>query len=137
MTYLAQFLFPRQQIFEHRGVFMGRIRTCDSMPPERTRSHYAAILALLRARGLRGVLGSELYAEPIKYGRSPRNRISELRRNGFSIVGKAHGASDWHYTLIENPEAISDSSDWYERANGKRPADPAAPDFGPLFRGTR
>jgi hypothetical protein len=49
--------------------------------PARARTHYARILALLRERGPAGVLGSELYSAPHLYGRSPRNRISELRRD--------------------------------------------------------
>ena len=40
------------------------------------------VLHLLRERGPQNVLGSELYARPELYGRSPRNRISELRRHG-------------------------------------------------------
>jgi hypothetical protein len=68
--------------------------------PARSRSHYAAILQLLRERGPQGVLGSELYSHPEMYGRSPRNRISELRRDGHLIEGKAHGSSDWFYRLI-------------------------------------
>lgn len=102
--------------------------------PERTRSHYAAILALLRERGPAGVLGSELYDAPHFYGRSPRNRISELRRDGHLIEGKPHGSSDWRYVLIrenQNPTqrpqhtkraeqaALSDSRDWFEEATGK------------------
>jgi hypothetical protein len=70
--------------------------------PLRTRSHYAAILALLIERGRAGVLASELYSFPEKYGRSPRNRISELRRDGFRIEGEARGASDWHYRLLQD-----------------------------------
>ena len=41
--------------------------------PSRTRSHYAAILQLLRERGPQGVLAAELYDNPHLYGRSPRN----------------------------------------------------------------
>jgi hypothetical protein len=81
--------------------------------PSRTRSHYDAILALLHERGPEGVLASELYDHPHLYGRSPRNRISELRRDGFVISGEARGSSDWHYVLV------SASTDWYERVTGK------------------
>ena len=97
--------------------------------PARTRSHYNAILALLRERGPRGVLGSELYDAPYLYGRSPRNRISELRRDGFVISGEARGASDWHYVLLP------DSSDWYEQTTGHpRPAPLSEPGAAlPLF----
>lgn len=90
--------------------------------PGRSRSHYEAILELLRERGSRGVLGSELYARPELYGRSPRNRISELRHDGHLIEGKAHGSSDWFYRLIRDnagAEPPSDSRDWYTRQTGK------------------
>jgi hypothetical protein len=72
--------------------------------PSRTRSHYAAILQLLRERAVQGqgVLGSELYARCDLYGRSPRNRISELRRDGYLIKGKPHGSADWSYWLIRD-----------------------------------
>lgn len=103
--------------------------------PSRTRSHYERILALLRERGPAGVLASELYDAPSLYGRSPRNRISELRKDGHLISGKPRG-SDWHYILIrenESPtprppegkpaEQASLSKDWYTATTGKpRPA---------------
>lgn len=96
--------------------------------PSRARSHYERILALLRERGPAGVNGSELYAAPHLYGRSPRNRISELRKDGHLIEGKPRSGNDWHYRLI-----TPDSGDWYERSTGReRPQDPP-PDFGPLF----
>src|SRR5437016_1659634 len=96
--------------------------------PPRTRSHYERILALLCERGADGVNGSELYAAPHLYGRSPRNRISELRKAGHLIEGKPRGGNDWHYRLI-----TADSGDWFERTTGReRPQDPPA-DFGPLF----
>lgn len=99
--------------------------------PARSHSHYEAILALLRERGSRGVLGSELYAHPELCGRSPRNRISELRRDGCLIEGKAHGASDWWYRLIRDNagvKPVTDSSDWYTRQTGKpRPGWQARP----------
>ena len=68
--------------------------------PSRTLSHRHRILDFLRERGLRGVLGSELYARPELYGRSPRNRISELRKLGLRIEGEAHGGHDWKYWLL-------------------------------------
>jgi hypothetical protein len=52
---------------------------------ERAHSHYQNILALLRERGPAGVLSSELYNRPEKFGRSPRNRISEARAAGLNI----------------------------------------------------
>ncbi len=107
--------------------------------PARCASHYAAILRLLRERaedGL-GVLGSELYSHPDLYGRSPRNRISELRKDGHLIEGKPYGASDWFYRLIRDntggkPQA--ESPDWYERATGQ-PRPQLDKDELPLFRG--
>ncbi len=94
--------------------------------PCRTRSHYAAILKLLRERAEQGqgVLGSELYSRPDLYGRSPRNRISELRRDGCLIEGKPHGSADWFYKLIRDGSGVNPaSSDWYVRQTGKpRPA---------------
>jgi hypothetical protein len=44
------------------------------------------------ARGEAGVLGSEFCNSPKKFGRSPRNRIGELRKEGCLISGKPHGA---------------------------------------------
>jgi len=109
--------------------------------PARTRSHYDRILGLLRERGLAGVLASELYDAPHLYGRSPRNRISEIRADlkgdgGFwEITGKARGASDWHYVL----QSKTPSSDWYERETGQpRPSEQAPRarhDDLPLFAG--
>src|SRR5437762_10541053 len=72
--------------------------------PSRTRSHYERILALLRERGPAGVLSDELYDSPALYGRSPRNRISELRRDGHLIKTLPVGASVVRYVLThENP----------------------------------
>jgi hypothetical protein len=86
------------------------------------RSRYEVILQLLRERGAQGVRGSELYERPDLYGRSPRNRISELRRDGHLIEGKPLGSSDWFYQLIRDnagAKPFSDSPDWYERQSGK------------------
>jgi hypothetical protein len=93
--------------------------------PARCTSHKTAILALLRERGAQGVFGSELYSRPDLYGRSPRNRISELRKNGYLIEGKPHGSSDWFYRLIRDntgAKAQAESPDWYEREHGPRPS---------------
>ncbi len=108
--------------------------------PARSRSHYEAILELLRERGPQGVLGSELYSRPELYGRSPRNRISELRRDGHLIEGKPHGSFDWFYRLIRDnagAKPLNNSPDWYERQHGPRPShkptDPQLPSSLPLF----
>lgn len=77
--------------------------------PSRCSSHKAAILALLRERGAQGVLGSELYNFPEKFGRSPRNRISELRKEGCLISGEPRGASDWFYRLIRDKDGVAPS----------------------------
>jgi hypothetical protein len=68
---------------------------------KRARSHYENISELLRERAEQGlgVKGSELYAHPDLYGRSPRNRISELKKNGWNVGGKAAGDGDWFYWL--------------------------------------
>ncbi len=72
--------------------------------PSRTRSHLERILALLIERGPAGVLSSELYDAPHLYGRSPRNRISELRRDGHLVKTLPAGASVVRYVLThENP----------------------------------
>jgi len=67
----------------------------------RASSHYENIAALLRERAEQGlgVKGSELYARPDLYGRSPRNRISELKKDGWNIGGKGAGGADWFYWL--------------------------------------
>ena len=117
---MAQHSVSRNSIQPHRG----------NHAPARTRSHYDAILALLRERGPQGVLASELYDQPHLYGRSPRNRISELRHDGFVISGQAHGVSDWHYVLV------SASDDWYLQVAGKpRPKEPGTEESTalPLF----
>jgi hypothetical protein len=51
----------------------------------RAGTHKENLLAILRARGASGVLSSELYAEPSRFGRSPRNRCCELRQEGHRI----------------------------------------------------
>ena len=116
--------------------------------PDRTRSHYDRILGLLRERGPAGVLASELYDAPHLYGRSPRNRISECRKDGHLIEGKPRGASDWHYVLIHENESpterpapgkpaeqikLANSPDWYEREHGPRPSTATTEHDLPLF----
>jgi hypothetical protein len=105
--------------------------------PARTRSHYDAILALLRERGDLGVRSSELYSRPEMYGRSPRNRISEARRAGHLIEGKPFGSSDWFYRLIRDSagEGPAGAADWYKRKHGPRPAGEVSE--LPLFSGAR
>jgi hypothetical protein len=72
--------------------------------PGRTRSHYDRILALLKERGERGILSSELYDTPHLYGRSPRNRISEIRQAGHLIKTVPMGHAVVRYVLLhENP----------------------------------
>lgn len=101
--------------------------------PSRCASHYQAILKLLRERAAQGqgIRGSELYARPDLYGRSPRNRISELRRDGHLIEGKPSGSADWFYKLIREASGANPSGDWYTRQTGKpRPGWQAKP-FSP------
>jgi hypothetical protein len=89
--------------------------------PARTRSHYERILALLRERGSVGVLSSELYDAPNLYGRSPRNRIAELRHDGHLIETQPAGAAVVRYILThENPSpteqpAARPAVEWNER----------------------
>ena len=104
--------------------------------PARCASHKAAILELLRERGPQGVLGSELYARPELYGRSPRNRVSELRAEGFLIEGKPHGSADWFYRLIRDnagvtPLSAKPESDFMRRRREEQAA------AMPLFAGVR
>src|SRR5262245_1401217 len=104
--------------------------------PSRTNSHYDRILALLRERGPTGVISSELYDAPHLFGRSPGNRISEMRQAGHLIETSAAGESTVRYVLLRDSSGakpFADSPDWYERQTGKpRPQKPS-PDFGPLF----
>jgi len=111
--------------------------------PARCVSHKAAILALLRKRGPQGVLSSELYDSPENFGRSPRNRVSELRAEGFLIEGKPHGSSDWWYRLIRDKDGEKPNS--LDAREARRPVES---DFmrrrreereqaAPLFAGVR
>jgi hypothetical protein len=101
----------------------------------RARTHYRNILDLLRVRGTAGVLSSELYDCPEKFGRSPRNRISEMRRDGFSIRTLQVNSSTVRYILQEGPQ------DWYTRETGKPRAavvpEKSTTDDLPLFAGVR
>jgi hypothetical protein len=113
----------------------------SSGAPGRCASHYQAILRLLRERAEegQGVLGSELYSRLDLYGRSPRNRISELRRDGHLIEGKPSGSADWFYQLIRdnadvNPSASS--QDWYTDSTGKERPKLEPEMTGPLFAET-
>ena len=118
--------------------------------PSGARSHYTRVLALLRERGQAGVLSSELYDAPHLFGRSPRNRISELRKDGHLVKTLPAGASIVRYVLLhENPSpttrppqprkaeqtALTNCDDWFERSTG-RPRPEVRPDFGPLFAAT-
>ena len=122
----------------------------------RTRSHYAAILVLLRERGPAGVLSSELYDAPHLYGRPPRNRISEMRADGHLIQTVPISSSVVRYILTqENPSPsprsfpprkaeqtrLSQSDDWYIRQTGKPRAtvmaEKSTTDDLPLFQGVR
>jgi len=108
--------------------------------PARTLSHESAILALLRERGPQGVLGSELYARPERFGRSPRNRVSELRQEGFLIEGRPHGSADWHYRLIRDTSGqeprhihhVGPASDFMRSRRAEESA--AMPLFSPAVR---
>jgi hypothetical protein len=108
--------------------------------PVRTNSHYERILALLRERGPAGVLSSELYNSPHLFGRSPRNRISEMRQAGNLIETSPAGESMVRYVLLRDSSGVkplADSSDWFERQTGKARPQTPSPDFGPLFEAVR
>jgi len=122
-------------ILSRNPIYVGRYVTCDHAPgaPARTKSHRAAILALLRDRGARGVLASELYDAPLTFGRSPRNRISELRKDGYRIEGAPRGGSDWHYWLLEdNSQDPKLPESWQDR-----PRVTGLPLFDLTLRGSR
>jgi hypothetical protein len=113
-------------------------------PPSRTNSQRQRILERSRDAGARGVLAAEFYDDPLcRYGRSPRNRVSELRAMGHKIVGEWETKVDFRYTLIEEtqaPKALPDYGaqkklDWNEQETGhsRPPASPAR--LGPLFDG--
>jgi hypothetical protein len=120
------------------------IKTQDTNPNgktwrERSHSHYQNILDLLRARGPAGVLSSELYDCPGKFGRSPRNRVSELRRDGFSIQTVHVNASTVRYVLLAGRAEQPAPRDWYEEQTGRArvhvvPAKSTTEDL-PLFAG--
>jgi len=116
---------------------------CVGPPPTAT-SQRERILERLRAAGARGVLASELYDDPqCRYGRSPRNRISELRAIGHKITGEWEGKINFRYTLIEEtpaPKAVPDyrtqkKLDWYERHTGQLRPGARAGTPGSLFDG--
>jgi hypothetical protein len=100
-------------------VAKARPRRGTGVPP-RCISHKSAILALLVERGEHGVLGSELYNSPEKFGRSPRNRIGELRKEGCLISGKPHGTADWHYVLMRDGADVKPSMPFFDREAGSQ-----------------
>lgn len=112
----------------------------------RADSQRALILVRLKEAGTAGVLSRELYDDPqCRYGRSPRNRISELKAQGF-IIEKRWEGREYRYILRQEPEkprALPNyyaqkplSRDWYERQTGQPRAAVAAQNFLPLFQGT-
>jgi len=111
-------------------------------PPPTAHSQRALIFERLRDAGARGVLAAELYDDPqCRYGRSPRNRISELRAMGHKITGEWEGKINFRYTLIEEtqaPKALPDYGaqkklDWYERQTGQSRPGTLQTDSEPLF----
>jgi helix-turn-helix protein len=116
---------------------------CAGPPPTAT-SQRERILERLRAAGPRGVLAAEFYDDAqCRYGRSPRNRISELRAIGHKITGEWEGKINFRYTLIEEtpaPKVLPDYNaqkklDWYERQTGQPRPSEAAATLGSLFDG--
>jgi hypothetical protein len=81
-----------------------QVTSCDASKNSRWRaragSHKTRILELLRLRGSIGVRSDELYSRHDLYGVSPRNRVSELRRDGFSIQTVHVNSSVVRYILV-------------------------------------
>ena len=111
-------------------------------PPPTATSQRQRILERLRDAGHRGVLAAALYDDPqCRYGRSPRNRISELRAMGHKITGEWEGKVNFRYTLIEEtqaPKALPDygaqkNLDWYQRQTGQSRPGTSHTNPGPLF----
>jgi Helix-turn-helix domain len=111
-------------------------------PPLTANSQRERILVRLREVGSRGVLAAEFYDDQqCRYGRSPRNRISELRAMGHKITGEWESKVNFRYTLIKEtpaPKALPDYSaqkklDWYERQTGQSRPNTAGANLGPLF----
>jgi hypothetical protein len=73
-------------------------------PPANTRSHYTNAAKLLCERGEQGlgVLSSYMYERSELYGRSPRNRISELKKDGWIIGRKRVAGGLAFYWLIRD-----------------------------------
>ena len=87
----------------------------SSGAPERAHAQYGRILSLLRERGSVGVLARELYDCPEQFGRSPRNRISELRKDGHLISGQWEG-KDFRYRLLREAASPSPSRPHFKPA---------------------
>src|SRR5579863_9287086 len=111
-------------------------------PASRANSRRQRILERLREAGARGVLAAELYDDPqCRFGRSPRNRVSELRAMGHKISGEWENKVDFRYTLIEETEvpiALPDYGtqkklNWYERQTGHSRPPATIASLGPLF----
>jgi len=64
--------------------------------PARAGSHRANVRAFLVERGAIGVLSREMYERPELYGRSPRNRVSELKKAG-DIIGTRWEGEEYRY----------------------------------------
>ena len=79
----------------------------------RSASQRALVLAHLREVGTVGVLSRELYDDPQhRYGRSPRNRVSELIAMGFKIEKRWEGRN-YRYILRQEPEKPNPLPDYY------------------------
>jgi hypothetical protein len=97
--------------------------------PARSTSHKSNIADFLHGRGGKGVLASELYAHPELYGRSPRNRIGELRKAGYLIEGRPEGSSDWFYCLIRDSAGAKPAESSYMK-RVREEQEKATPLFG-------
>jgi hypothetical protein len=73
-------------------------------PTPRAATQRQRILELLQLRGSLGVSNLELYARPYLFGVSGRNRISELRKEGYAIkVERLPGGYAKYILLAHDP----------------------------------
>lgn len=96
----------------------------------RASTHRQNLFAFLVRRGSTGVLASELYSQPDLYGRSPRNRASELARQGCRFLdalrtngkqlGHWEGDNDYRYILVPPyPEKFDPLPNYAARTNAE------------------
>jgi hypothetical protein len=97
--------------------------------PERTKSHYVRMFNLLKERGAVGVTSDELYEAPQLYGRSPRNRIAEMRKRGLNIATLSVSSHSVRYVLISDEVPKISTSSGSEPTMPSRKPGPLLPLF--------